>query len=130
MSFAPVTLAAVALGGATGSLLRWGVESVLPASPGALPVGTLLVNVVGSAVLGALVVLLGRSASVAAPHRAFLTTGLLGGFTTFSTYAVQVALLGGASLAAAAVYTLLTPALCVGAAWAGAAAVRRGGAPG
>lgn len=127
MSFSPSTLAAVALGGATGSMLRWAVEAAVPASPGALPVGTVLVNVVGSAALGALVVLLGRSASVAAPHRAFLTTGLLGGFTTFSTYAVQAVVLAGAAPAVALVYTVLTPALCVGAAWAGSAAVRRGG---
>jgi fluoride exporter len=124
--FSPSTLAAVALGGAVGSVLRWAVEGLLPSSSGSFPVGTLLVNVAGSAALGALVVLLGAGAS-AAPHRAFLTTGLLGGFTTFSTYAVQVALLGATAPAVALTYALLTPVLCVGAAWVGAAAVRGAG---
>jgi CrcB protein len=126
VSFAPSTLVAVALGGAVGSVLRWAAESALPAPAGAFPLGTLLVNVAGSAVLGAVVVLLDRGAP-ASPHRAFLATGLLGGFTTFSTYAVQVALLGGTAPAVALTYAVLTPAVCVGAAWAGAAGARASG---
>lgn len=124
MSFSPRTLAAVALGGATGSLLRWGVEVALPAAPGAVPWSTLLVNVVGSALLGATVVLLGQGA-LWAGRRAFLTTGLLGGFTTFSTYAVQAAVLVGQTPVVAVVYALLTPVTCVGAAYLAAAGVRR-----
>lgn len=124
MSSAPLTLLAVALGGASGSLLRWAVEGALPASAGAVPWATLTVNVVGSAALGAVGVVL-ASGSCPPVHRAFLTTGLLGGFTTFSTYAVQVALLGERAPALAVTYAALTPALCVGSAWLAGAGVRR-----
>lgn len=121
MSVAPRTLLAVASGGALGSLLRWLVETALPAAAGGVPWATVLVNVAGSAVLGAVVALLGSGAPL---RRAFLGTGVLGGFTTFSTYAVQVALLGRVVPALALGYAVLTPVLCVGAAWSGAAWVR------
>lgn len=115
---------AVALGGAVGSLLRWLVELVLPASTGTVPWGTLLVNVLGSVLLaGAVVVLDSGVGSVV--HRSFLGTGVLGGFTTFSTYAVQVAVLGDVAPATALAYLVATPLLCVAAAWLAAAWVRR-----
>lgn len=121
MSLAPRILLAVASGGALGSLLRWLAETALPAAAGGVPWATVLVNVVGSAVLGAVVALLGSGAPT---RRAFLGTGVLGGFTTFSTYAVQVALLGQVVPALALGYAVLTPVLCVGAAWSAAAWVR------
>jgi fluoride exporter len=124
VSLAPRTLVAVALGGGVGSLLRWSVELVLPASPGAVPWATLLVNLLGSAALGAAVVLLDRGA-LWPGRRAFLTTGLLGGFTTFSTYAVQVALLGAATPVLAVAYAVGTPLLCVWSAWLAGAGARR-----
>lgn len=124
MNFSPRILAAVALGGATGSLLRWGVETALPPASGAVPWATLLVNVTGSALLGAAVVLLGRGA-LRVGRRAFLTTGLLGGFTTFSTYAVQAAVLLHEAPVTALVYALVTPVTCVAAAALAAAGVRR-----
>lgn len=126
MPLAPRTVLAVALGGALGSLLRWAVEVILPAQPGDVPWGTLLVNVLGAAALGAVIVVLDRG-QVSESRRAFLTTGLLGGFTTFSTYAVQVAMLGGSAPAVALGYAVLTPVLCVGAAWLGGAGVRHRG---
>lgn len=118
------TLIAVALGGAVGSLLRWLVELLLPAAAGALPWGTFVVNVLGSVMLGVVVVVLDSGVGSAA-HRGFLATGLLGGFTTFSTYAVQVTLLGQVTPALALVYLVLTPPACVGAAWLAAAWTRR-----
>jgi fluoride exporter len=124
VSLAPRTVLAVASGGALGSVLRWAVEALLPASPGSVPWTTLAVNVLGSALLGAVVVELGRGSPT---RRAFLATGVLGGFTTFSTYAVQVTLLGARDPVLALVYATLTPALCVGAAWSGAAGMRRRG---
>lgn len=128
VSLTPRTLVAVALGGGVGSLLRWAVELGLPASPGPMPWATLVVNVLGSAALGAAVVLLDRG-TLWPGWRAFLTTGLLGGFTTFSTYAVQVALLGTAPVLALA-YAVGTPVLCVWSAWlAGAGARHLGGRP-
>lgn len=118
------TLLAVALGGATGSLLRWFLELLLPAESGTVPWGTLLVNVLGCAVLGTVVVVLDGGVG-SAVHRAFLTTGLLGGFTTFSTYALQVALLGDTAPVVALAYLVATPLLCVPAAGLAAALVRR-----
>lgn len=114
-------LAVVALGGMVGSVARWLLEGVLPAGPG-LPWGTLVVNVLGSAALAWLVVLAGRRdlPGWVAPG---LGTGLLGGFTTFSTYAVQVATLGEPLLSL--VLLVLTPVLCVGAAVAVLAVGRR-----
>ncbi len=83
----------VAVGGAVGSVLRFGVaEWMASRTGGAFPWGTMLVNVVGSFALGAL-------AAMAAPDglkylagssgRALLMVGLCGGFTTFSSFSLQ-----------------------------------------
>lgn len=118
------TLLAVSVGGAVGSLLRWLVDVLLPGAPGTVPWGTLLVNVLGSAVLAVVVVALERGTG-SDVHGAFLATGVLGGFTTFSTFAMQVALLGGTAPAVALTYLVLTPLLCVTAAALAAAGGRR-----
>lgn len=123
----PQTLVAVAVGGALGSLLRWSVETVLVPEPGAggWPWATMMVNVLGSAALAWLVVHDDHAAH-AWWLRPGLGTGLLGGFTTFSTYAVQVAVLGTVAPVTSLLYLLSTVLLCVGAAaLAGGAALRR-----
>jgi len=79
-----------ALGGALGALARWGVATALPHARGGWPWATLLVNLAGCLAIGALLaVLLARF-----PHspwlRPFLAVGVLGGFTTYSTFAVDV----------------------------------------
>ena len=82
-------LTAVAAGGALGALGRLFVEEAFPIAPGAFPWDIFLVNVSGSLLIGILMAVLGRRP---APHRLarpFLGVGILGGFTTFSTYAVQ-----------------------------------------
>lgn len=79
-----VTLAAVAAGGALGSLGRWGVGLV---ASGAVW-STLLVNLTGAFAMGVLVVWLARGV----PHplaRPFLSVGLLGGWTTYSSFALD-----------------------------------------
>src|SRR3954453_9970879 len=85
-----------ALGGALGALARWGVAAALPSSPGGWPWVTLLVNLTGCLLIGVLLaVLLARFPS---SHwlRPFLATGVLGGYTTWSTFAVEtVALVDG-----------------------------------
>lgn len=100
-------------GGALGAVLRWGLELAVPTTAG-WPWGTLLVNVLGCAAMAGLL-LVGEHRSYPAWVRPGLGTGLLGGFTTFSTYAVQVAVLGTAGPLLAAGYLVLTPVLCVGA---------------
>lgn len=124
VTLAARTLLAVALGGAAGSLLRWFVDLLLPVLPGSLPWGTLLVNVLGSAVLGVVVVVLDSGVG-SGVHRAFFSTGVVGGFTTFSTYTVQVALLADAAPAVALTYLVATPFLCVTGAGLGATLVRQ-----
>jgi CrcB protein len=81
----PLILLAVFLGGAGGTGLRFGMDSLFPAQDG-FPVATLVINLLGSFTLG---VLVGR-VWPAAPHwlRAALGPGLLGGFTTFSAVTV------------------------------------------
>jgi fluoride exporter len=86
----PDVVLAIAVGGALGALARWWVAETWPDSSGGIPWSTLVVNVVGCFAIGVLLVLvaevLGRPHRLARP---FLGTGVLGGFTTFSTYAVQ-----------------------------------------
>jgi CrcB protein len=86
---APV-IAAVALGGAVGACARYGASLQWPTTPGAFPWTTLIVNAIGCAVIGVFMVVI---TDVWAAHRLvrpFLGTGVLGGFTTFSTYAVDI----------------------------------------
>jgi CrcB protein len=83
-------ISAVAAGGVLGALGRYGAGVALPTAPGAFPLTTFLVNVLGCLLMGALVAGLGRWPGGAHPlARPFLGTGVLGGFTTFSTYAVD-----------------------------------------
>lgn len=83
------TLVAVAAGGAAGAVARWGLTSGVHALLGAgFPWGTLTVNASGSLLLGAVFVALERG-SLAPEFQALLAVGLLGSFTTFSTFSVE-----------------------------------------
>ncbi|MCE0767488.1 fluoride efflux transporter CrcB [Pseudonocardia kujensis] len=117
---------AVAAGGAVGAIARWAVGLGLPTLPGAFPLGTFLINVVGCAAIGALLVALTELRQAHPLLRPFLATGILGGFTTFSTFSVdsQHLLLGG-HLALAVVYLAGTLVAAVAATWLGAATMRR-----
>jgi CrcB protein len=87
----PGVLAVIALGGVTGAEARFALERAFPAGDGAWPVTTFGINLLGSFLLGALMVLL--TEVLTAPHRLvrpFLGVGVLGGFTTFSTALVEV----------------------------------------
>ena len=79
-------LAAIAVGGALGSLARWGVSELLVPEAGTFPWSTFVENVTGGLALGCLMVLV---LDIWASHRLvrpFLGVGVLGGYTTFSTY--------------------------------------------
>jgi CrcB protein len=84
----------VALGGAIGSAARYGVNVWSGRLLGAaFPWHTLIVNVVGCFIMGALTGLMAVKLNLSQETRAFLTTGILGGFTTFSAFSLDVALL-------------------------------------
>ncbi|MFE9745957.1 fluoride efflux transporter FluC [Saccharothrix saharensis] len=108
------TVAAVALGGGLGGLARHGLTAVTPG-----PWGTLLVNVLGCALIGVLMVLVPRLHPLARP---FLGIGVLGGFTTFSGYALDAVRLGGLTAFA---YLFATLLLALGATFAAMAVTRR-----
>nr|WP_202885617.1 CrcB family protein [Kribbella sandramycini] len=83
----PRVLGVIALGGIAGSLARYGLAAAIPHSPGGFPWATFLTNVAGCLAIG---VLFARLTPQSHPLlRPFLGTGVLGGFTTFSTYAVD-----------------------------------------
>ncbi|GAA3876044.1 fluoride efflux transporter FluC [Streptomyces sedi] len=85
-----LTLAAVAAGGALGALARYGAALRWPTRPGAFPWTTVGVNVLGCLLIGVLLVVLTEAVTARPLLRPFLGTGVLGGFTTLSTYAVDV----------------------------------------
>lgn len=97
------SLGAAIVGGAVGTALRLLFDALIPQPPGAIPVVTVVVNIVGSGVLGLLVGRLwGRVPEWA---RVGLGPGLLGSFTTFSAVAVTtVELVAAGSDAVAALY--------------------------
>jgi len=112
------SLAAVAAGGAVGAVLRWSLGELLPGAPLAV---TIAINVSGCLLLAVLPALVrGRHLLTVA-----LGPGLLGGYTTLSTYADQArALVADGSLVLAAAYVAGTVAACVAAATLGERLVR------
>jgi len=83
-------VAVVALGGAVGASARYGAGLLWPTAPGGFPWTTLVVNVVGCAVIGVFMVVISEVWAAHRLVRPFFGTGVLGGFTTFSTYAVDI----------------------------------------
>ncbi len=120
-------LAVVAAGGVLGSLARHGVASLQPSSGsgGGWPWAILAVNVSGCLLIGVLMAVL---LDLTAPHRLlrpFLGIGVLGGYTTFSTYAVDTQrLLADGRPVTALTYFLVTPVLALLAVWLGTAATQ------
>ena len=121
----PDVLAAVAAGGMVGAAARHGLSQWLPGGRGSFPWATFWVNVSGSFLLGLVLVLVLERFPPTRLVRPFLATGVLGAFTTMSTYGVELALLldDGRPLTAAA-YGLGTPAAGLALALAGMRAGR------
>ena len=114
--------AAFALGGGLGAAARHGLGRLVVHR---FPLATLAVNALGSLVLGAGLAALGEPVGPAAEGAARLVFGFCGGFTTFSSFAVQSLELGRERSAAhAAANVALNLGLCLGALWVGGAALR------
>jgi CrcB protein len=116
----------VFLGGGLGAALRHGVNIAASRMLGtAFPYGTLFINVAGSFAMGLIAELFALKAGLPQHWRLFLTTGILGGFTTFSAFSLEAALLYERGQAAsAAVYVVASVVLAIGALFAGMAIVR------
>jgi fluoride exporter len=84
------TIAAIAVAGAVGALARYGLDGLVARrASGAFPWGTLVVNVTGCFLLGFLFTLLTEQLTTASWLRAGITIGLLGAYTTFSTWSLE-----------------------------------------
>lgn len=112
---------AIALGGAVGAVLRYAVSTGIYQWWGRnFPYGTLVVNVLGSLIMGLLFVLLVERLAVAPSTRAFWLVGLLGAFTTFSTFSLETLnLMQAGEMGRAAANVLVSVVLCIGAAGIG-----------
>jgi CrcB protein len=109
---------AAALGGALGALARWGVSTALPHRAGAFPWATLLVNLTGCLLIGVLLAAVLPRPGVHPLARPFLTVGVLGGYTTYSTFAVDTVQLW-ARPAVAVLYVAVSVVGCLAAVVAG-----------
>ncbi|MHB9842041.1 fluoride efflux transporter CrcB [Paraburkholderia terrae] len=85
-----VSILAVAIGGALGSLFRWYLGLRLNDLYPALPLGTLAANVVAGYLVGVAVAFFARSPALSGEWRLFVITGLMGGLSTFSTFSAEV----------------------------------------
>jgi len=115
----------VALGGALGSVARYACSVAAARWLGtAFPFGTLFVNVAGSFTIGLLAALIAADGRplLGADARALLLVGVLGGFTTFSSFSLEtLELARGGAFGTAALNVMLSVALCLGGAWLGLA---------
>jgi CrcB protein len=113
----------VAVGSAVGGASRFALSSVIQQRAGTFPVGTLVVNITGSLILGFLMRYALGSTSVSAETRALLTTGFCGGYTTFSTFSYEtVTLVQGGDYRRAATYVLVSVVVSLMATFVGIAA--------
>ncbi len=126
MIASPASLAAVAIGGAVGSVARYLVMTAVGHWLGTqFPYGTLIVNAVGCFTMGALAELAALVWSPSPELRALVMVGVLGGFTTFSSFTLDVGVLVSRDdLWAAAGYVLASMVLTIVGFFAGLAAVR------
>jgi fluoride exporter len=117
----------VFLGGGVGAALRHGINLASARTLGtAFPYGTLLVNVTGSFVMGLVAAYFAFKGDASQHWRLFLTTGILGGYTTFSAFSLDAALLyerGETGLAA--LYVIASVAISIAGLFAGLALVRQ-----
>ena len=117
----------IATGGAFGALMRFWVSSATYAMLGrSFPYGTLMVNVLGSLLMGFLFIWLTERSSLPPEWRSLILVGFLGAFTTFSTFSIETFnLLQAGEVSKALINILLSVVLCLLATWIGVIAGRQ-----
>lgn len=116
----------IALGGAIGASSRYCANQwIMQFFPGNFAYGTLVINVVGSLLIGVLMVLIQEKALLPQSFRPFLVTGILGAFTTFSAFSLETVnhFMAGEYLLAA-IYIVASVVLCLLACFAGISVAR------
>ncbi len=116
----------IALGGALGAVMRHGCTSIgVRWVAAGIPLGVLIVNVIGSFAAGFVATLLAARPQSSENLRAFALVGLLGAFTTFSAFSNEsVELLRSGAVGRASLHALLHLSLSIAAAWLGLSAAR------
>jgi CrcB protein len=116
----------VFLGGGFGAALRHGINLAVARLLGtAFPYGTLLINITGSFVMGLVAAYFAFKGDATQHWRLFLTTGILGGYTTFSAFSLDAALLyERGEMGLAALYVVASVAISIAGLFAGLALVR------
>jgi CrcB protein len=116
-----VVIGAVAAGGAIGSAARYVLNGLIQSAAwGGFPFGIFIVNISGGLVMGILTELMALKWNVSLELRAFLTTGILGGYTTFSTFSLDsVMLISRGAYGQAATYVVGSALLSILAVFAG-----------
>ncbi|MFD7918777.1 fluoride efflux transporter FluC [Streptomyces sp. NPDC059740] len=119
-------LGVIAVGGAIGACARYGATLLWPTPPDAFPWTTFWINVTGCAAMGVLMVLVTERFTAHPLVRPFIGTGVLGGYTTFSTSTLDTQrLLDGGHPGTGLLYVAATLLAAVAAVWATAALTRR-----
>ena len=111
----------VFVGGGLGAAARYGLQGLVHRWTGAgFPSGTLSVNLLGSFIIGVLMVSMEERFASTPELRLFFAVGILGGFTTFSSFSFEtMALLRGGDYLAGGINVLASVAGCLGATWLG-----------
>ncbi len=116
---------AIGIGGAVGAVGRYAVSLAFPTAAGGFPWSTFLVNVTGSAVLGLILVLLVERFPRGGLTRLIVGTGIIGAYTTFSTFEVDALnLIRGGHSVMAVLYMVASVFAGLGACWVGMVTVR------
>lgn len=115
----------VGLGGAVGSMGRYLIGLAMASVSERFPFSTLLINAVGALLIGGITAFSEQVTPLPAPLLLLLTTGVCGGFTTFSTFSLEtMRLLDRGRLGSAALYAGASVLLCLAGIWLGRIAVR------
>lgn len=106
----------VGIGGFFGSILRYLISLIPLGEQSSFPYKTLITNIIGAFLIGLIVALSLKNASINEKYILLLKTGFCGGFTTFSTFALEsTQLIQGGKSITALIYITLSTVLCIGA---------------